>query len=260
MNSALYVGWTRHRRREPVEHAFRYPLLMAWLDLAELDRVFAGRWLWSTSRPAPAWFRRADHLGDPRTPLDVAVRDLVEARTGRRPRGPVRLLTMLRHFGVAMNPVSFFYLYDEADTRVECIVAEVRNTPWNERHCYVLDRRGRPWRNGRALDFREAKAFHVSPFMDMAMEYRFRFSPPGRSLAVHIENHAARGRFFDATLALRRRDITGRSLAGALARHPFLTAGVLAGIYGHALRLWLKRVPYHPHPRDAERALTRRTT
>ncbi len=186
-------------------------------------------------------------------PLDRAVRDLVEARTGLRPTGPIRLLTMLRHFGVAMNPVSFFYAFGAADTGPETIVAEVHNTPWNERHCYVLDGRGRP-AAGRALDFREAKAFHVSPFMDLAMDYRFRFSSPGRSLVVHIENHAPNGRFFDATLSLERREIDGRSLAAALVRHPFLTAGVLAGIYGHALRLWWKGVPYHPHPRDLERA------
>lgn len=258
MRSALYEGWIRHRRTSPVGHAFRYPLQMTWLDLAELDQVFAGRWLWSTRRPAFAWFRRADHLGDPAVPLEQAVRDLVTERTGRRPDGPIRLLTNLRVAGIAMNPVSFYYLYDAADRHVETVLAEVHNTPWNERHTYVLDARGRPADD--ALQFGARKAFHVSPFMDMAMDYRFRFSSPGRGLTVHMDNLGSAGKCFDATLVLRRREITGRSLARALVRYPLLPAQVLAGIYGEALRLWLKRVPLHPHPRDVERAMTRRTT
>ena len=246
--SALYVGRVRHRRRASPGHAFTYPLFMAWLDLGELDRVFAGRWFWSARRPALAWFRRADYLGDPAVPLDTAVRDLVEARTGRRPAGPVRLLSHLRMFGLAFNPVSFYYCYDPAGERVETIVAEVSNTPWNERHCYVLARRGEG-----PLAFRAAKEFHVSPFMDMQAEHHFRFSPPGERLAVHIENHRGGTRVFDATLSLERRPLTGPSLAATLARFPLMTAQVLAGLYWEALRLWLKGARYHRHPRDLAR-------
>ena len=72
MHSALYTGRLSHPRRRPVPHAFDYTLCYAWLDLAELDDVFRGRWLWSTRRPALAWMRRADYLGDPAVPLDTA--------------------------------------------------------------------------------------------------------------------------------------------------------------------------------------------
>ncbi|MEI2421818.1 DUF1365 family protein, partial [Arthrospira platensis SPKY2] len=106
---------------------------MVCLDLAELDTVFRGRWLWSTQRPALAWLRREDHLGDPAHSLDESVRRLVAERTGRRPAGPIRLLAHLRYFGHCFNPVSFYYCYDAAGERVETIVAEVNNTPWGER-------------------------------------------------------------------------------------------------------------------------------
>lgn len=248
MNSALYFGTLRHRRFAPSAHAFSYRLYMAWIDLAELDQVFRGRWLWSASRPAAAWLRRADYLGDPAMPLDEAVRSLVARETGARPTGPIRMLTHLRSFGVSFNPVTFYYCHDAAGARVDCIVAEITNTPWNERHTYVLAASG-SLPAGRGLRFRFGKRFHVSPFMPMEVDYDWRFSAPGERLAVHMENLRGGERCFDATLALRRREISGASLAAAMARHPVPPAAVLAAIYWQALRLWARGAPLHVHPR-----------
>jgi len=248
MNSALYMGWVRHRRRAPVVNEFRYRTFMVYLDLAELESVFRGRWLWSTRRFAPAWFRRADHLGDPVRPLAECVRDLVERERGFRPAGPVRLLTNLRYWGYVMNPVSFYYCFaGDGSERLDAIVAEVHNTPWRERHCYVLDCRAQASREG-AHAFEFAKEFHVSPFMPMEIDYSWRLSVPGRSLAVHMVNHLRGEPVFDATLALDRRPISTGALAGALLRHPFMTGKVIAAIYWQALKLWLKRAPYFHHP------------
>lgn len=247
MNSALYFGTIGHRRQAPVEHAFRYSAFLAYLDLNELAEVFRGRWLWSASRPAPAWFRRADHLGDRSRPLDEEVRDLVLARAGFRPAGAIRLLTHLRYWGYCMNPVSFYYCHAGDGDTVEAIVAEVHNTPWGERHCYVLDCRSGADPEG-SWTFRLSKEFHVSPFMPMDVAYVWRLTQPGRNLSVHMESHVDGRKIFDATMALQRRPITTRTLAGALARHPFMTGTVIAGIYWQALKLWAKRSPYHPHP------------
>lgn len=244
--SALYHGTVAHRRFTPVEHAFRYRMFQLYLDLSELDRVFEGRWLWSTRHPAPARFRREDHFGDPALPLETAVRDLVDASGLPRPRGPVRVLTHLRYWGYVMNPLSLFYCFDPAGARVEAVVAEVHNTPWGERHCYVLD--GRTTDDG-AIVAEHAKAFHVSPFLGMELAYRWRLGPPGERLAVRIETRRDGAPVFEATLSLARRPITGRTLAAGLARHPFMTGRVIAAIYAQALRLWAKRVPFHPHPR-----------
>jgi DUF1365 family protein len=246
VNSCVYTGTVRHRRLKPVGNAFRYSLFMLYLDLDELPRVFDGRWLWSSNRPALAWFRRADYLGDPDAPLDQSVRDLVERRTRKRPAGPIRLLTHLRFFGYVMNPVSFYYCYDRTGTTVETIVAEITNTPWGERHAYVLA--AAPGGGRAAQRFRFPKEFHVSPFMPMEQQYDWRFSAPGERLVVHMENLERRGKLFDATLALKREPLNGRSLAAALALHPWMTAKVAAGIYWQALRLFLKRAPFHAHP------------
>lgn len=247
MHSALYTGRLSHRRYLPVAHAFRYRVTLAWLDLAELDTAFRGRWLWSGRRRNLAWFRRADYLGDPEVPLDVAVRDRVERETGKRPAGPVRLLTQLRTFGHCFNPVSFYYCYDAGEGRVEAIVAEITNTPWNERHAYVLrpDDRVAP---DQPLCFRLPKAFHVSPFMAMDIDYNWRFTPPGKTLAVHMDNLRAGRRLFSATLLLKREAITGKSLATTLVRQPFASVVVLGRIYWQALRLLARRAPFHAHP------------
>jgi hypothetical protein len=247
MHSALYTGRLRHRRHAPRPHAFEYRLFMAWLDLAELDQVFRRRWLWSAHRPALAWFNRADYLGDPAVPLEEAVRERVARETGTRPAGPVRLLTHLRMFGHCFNPVSFYYCYDARGERVETVLAEITNTPWKERHAYVLPAASSQGR-GRALRFRFGKSFHVSPFMPMALDYDWRFSEPGARLAVHMENFEHGARIFDATLDLERREISGAALAGALTRFPFMSAQVLGAIYWQALRLWARRTPFYAHP------------
>src|SRR5512147_1165020 len=121
MQSCIYEGQVSHVRATPVAHTFRYRLFMVYLDLDELPRVFAGRWFWSTRRRALARFRREDHLGDPLRPLDACVRDLVERETGRRPEGPIRLLTHLAYYGYCFNPVSFYYCFDAAGAAVECV-------------------------------------------------------------------------------------------------------------------------------------------
>lgn len=245
MHSAIYRGWLRHRRFAPRAHEFRYPLFLMYLDLAELDTVFRGRWLWSTRRAALACLRREDHLGDARIPLERAVRDLVEQHRGRRPSGPIRLLTHLRYFGYCFNPVSFYYCFDAAGERVETIVAEVSNTPWGERHCYVLSE------PAPALHYRFDKAFHVSPFMPMDVAYDWRFSPPEARLSVHMSLEREGLKLFDATLHLKRSPVTATGLAAVLARFPFMTLKVVAAIHWQALRLWLKRVPVHTHPAKA---------
>lgn len=189
-NSGIYEGVVRHRRYEPVDHRFAYRLFMMYIDLDELPTLFRGRWCWSTGRFNLAWFRRRDHLGAPHVSLADSVRDLVMARIGVRPSGPIRLLTHFRYFGFAMNPISVFYCFDQQEN-LEFVVAEVNNTPWGEQHCYVLDvREGqREGCSSSLLHAHNSKEFHVSPFMTMDYDYRWRLTKPGRSLALQIFNH-----------------------------------------------------------------------
>lgn len=255
--SALYDGWVRHRRFSPRSHDLRYRVFQPYLDLSEVEALL-GPWpLSSAKRPALIWFRPADHVAGAALlvansvrSLDAAVRDAVRDRTGTRPVGPIRLLTHLRCFGLVFNPVSFFFVYDGAGRSVESIVAQVDNTPWGERHLYVLNR-GAP---GDALCFEFDKAFHVSPFMPMQQRYRWRFSEPGAGLVIHMQNLEDRRVVFDATLSLRRAEWSRAGLVGRVAKTPLVAAKVMGAIYWNALGLWLKGVPFHSHPGRVHRA------
>jgi uncharacterized protein len=249
--SSVYEGSVRHRRFEPIEHEFSYRLFLMYLDLGELPGVLDPYPLWSARRPAPARFRRQDFMGDPAQPLDECARDAVEAATGSRPAGPVRLLAGLRYLGHSFNPVSFYYCFDSGGARVEAVVADVENIPWGERHPYVL---ARGERVGPVLSDELDKSLHVSPLMGMDQTYAFRASEPGERLAVHIESRPQAaggergGKSFDATLSLRRRELSRPLLARMLARYPALSLQVVAKIYAQSLRLKLKGARYFPHP------------
>jgi DUF1365 family protein len=245
--SAVYEGWIRHRRFEPIEHSFRYRLFLMYLDLDELPRVFDRYPLWSARRPAPARFRRADFMGDPRRPLAECARDAVEEQTGTRPAGPVRMLANLRALGHVFNPICFYYCFDAAGEQVEAVVADVNNIPWGERHPYVLARGGR---QGTVLAQELDKALHVSPLMAMDQTYAFRAGEPGERLSVQIESRPndGAGKAFDATLSMRRRELSGPLLTRMLLRYPAMSLQVVAKIYAQTLRLKLRGAPYFPHP------------
>jgi DUF1365 family protein len=289
----IYRGTLRHRRFAPVPHAFTYSLFELLLDVDRLDEVFSGTWLWSRERFNVASFRRSDYLGDPARSLGDAVRDEVEALGGARPRGRIWMLSHLRYLGYCFNPVTFYYCVGP-DGELEAVLGEITNTPWLERHRYLVQAGDGAsdlgTREGNALRRVFDKAFHVSPFFGMRQSYDWRFTKPGATLAVHMENRELAGEVavpagavavgreaaglpgagsggraaesgdaptdgaerlvFDATLTMRAVPWTRAQRAWTLLRFPAMTARVWLGIHWQAFRLWQKRVPVHPHPRN----------
>lgn len=260
LNSCIYVGTIRHRRYFPVPHAFNYAIYMSYLDLDELDQIYKGRWFWSSNRRNLVEYRRTDFLGPANVPLKTAVLDRVEAETGERPKGAVRLLAHLRYFGLSFNPVCFYYCFEADGETLHSIVAEITNTPWRERFAYVLPVRTAT-KHGSALRWEFDKKFHVSPFLPMGLGYDWRFQLPDTQLRVHMDVLAPAVespkigtatkplRQFDTTLVLGRKELTGMNLAGALVRFPFITLGVLIKIYWHALLIRWKKNPFFDHPK-----------
>lgn len=243
MHSAIYQGWVRHRRFVPRGHEFRYRSTLFYLDLDELPGLFEGLWFWGFNRRRLGWFRREDYLHPQEPDLKTAVREEVTRQTGHCPSGPIRLLTNLRQWGLCFNPVSFYYCFEPDAEKPSVILAQVNNTPWNERHCYVIP--CNPNTGKSRLGFK--KAFHVSPFNPIDMEYRWISTAPDESLLVHMENWREGACHMDATLSLERQAWAPSRLNRILWQQPWLTIKVPLAIYWQALKLWLKRVPPYGH-------------
>ncbi|TBU96320.1 DUF1365 domain-containing protein [Phytopseudomonas dryadis] len=244
MNSALYSGWVQHRRFSPRAHQFRYRMGLLYLDLDELEQVLAlsplsghGRWAAFSLRERdflPQFTRAGCRLID-------AVRQRVEDALGQRPAGAICLLAQPRSWGLAFNPASFFYCHD-AQGRLQAILVEVSNTPWRQRYHYVL-----PVDGDGHQHVGVAKAFHVSPFLPLDLEYRMSFSPVGDRLGIHMADWRGAEKLFDASLSLQRQPLHRRGLHRYLLSFPWMTGKTLAAIYWQALRLSLKRLPLFDH-------------
>ena len=245
LRSAMYEGVLAHARFGPgPAHSFSYRVAMPLLDLAEVDDVMDLHPAWSARRAAPVRFRREDFLGDPAAPLDRAVRDLISQRTGTRPAGPVAVLANLRTWGWLFNPISLYFCADVAEAArdrgpISTLLAEVENTPWHDRHAYVV---GPPGRH------RFAKELHVSPFLPTGLDYQLSYTAPGERLTIRLDVLEGEQCLITATLSLHRRPLDRAALGRLLWNYPALTHRVTASIYAHAARLWLKGAPFFTHP------------
>jgi DUF1365 family protein len=248
MKSMLYTGHVTHKRLEPFLHHFKYGVFMSFVDLDELNRLDKTSWLFSTRGKGFVEYRRSDFHGDPQVSLSESIRELVYTKTGQRVNGPIRMLSNLRLMGHIFNPATFYYCYDSEDTQVEHIIVEITNTPWNERHSYVLS----PGMNHSLKEdwyhYTIDKDFHVSPFLDMNFIYEMKFNLPENELFVSIENHRDEGKKFLATLNLKATPFSHSNLFRQLIKFPFMTFKVVWGIYFQALKLKLKGARFYPHP------------
>ncbi len=237
MQSTIMEGTVRHRRFTPVEHQLNVPLFMPCIDLDELETLEASVWGFGCRWWHWARFRRQDYLGSGE--LKQAVLDKVAELTGDKVQGSVKALIHLRYLGLYFSPVNFYYIYDQSN-QWRYLLAEVSNTPWNERHYYAV-----PASN--AHDFQHNKAFHVSPFNPISQQYHWRVKPLNKGVRIHLACQRNE-KEFDATLLMKPQPFTTRALLFKLVKTPIMAVKVMAGIYWHALKLWRKGAPIYAHP------------
>lgn len=245
MKSCIYKGRVRHQRYLPRAHAFTYSLFMMYVDLDELPTLFNKYLLWAVNKSNLASFHTKDHHGDGSN-LAHSIRSLVLEKTGQSVEGPIRLLTHFRYFGYVFNPLSMYFCFNSTGKQVTHVVAEVSNTPWKEQHCYVISNK----ESGQIISTSHKKEFHVSPFMNMDMQYHWSIHIPDDHMNISIENWSQDSKVFDASIFLKKVEINSTSLRNVLYNFPLMTLKVSALIHFEALKLWIKGIRYVPHPKN----------
>ncbi|MCW8093020.1 DUF1365 domain-containing protein [Alteromonas sp. ASW11-130] len=237
IQSAIYHGKVFHQRFRPNRHAFDYSIFLFWLKLDEVEKISKTVKHFSQSRFSLFQFRRSDYLGSAKASLSDAVRAEMTSLNGAQLNGEVFLLGQLRTLGFYFSPVNFYFLRN-VEGKFSHMLAEVSNTPWQEKHCYLVD-----------LDKQKdsKKAFHVSPFNPMNMMYKWRITQPNDQLSITLDCHQEQ-KDFTARLSLQRKELTSHSLRTNLLKISGMTIKTVMGIYFQALKLWLKGTPIYPHP------------
>ncbi|TAA48180.1 MULTISPECIES: DUF1365 domain-containing protein [Corallincola] len=242
IGEGLYHGWVAHTRFAPKRHSFRYYLMMLYLDLDNEGKWPALRpWL-GERRFSVAKFcadRHLSHRSESR--LKQRVQSEVNALGGEGTLDKVFALCHPAYFGFHFSPINLYYCY--RGEALVYILAEVSNTPWNERHRYLIDAD-----NPSSAE----KAFHVSPFMEMDQRYEWAIAEPTATLGFGVKNLQSDTVMFNANMQLKHQPLTRTNLKRIFLRIPLITFKIVFAIYWQALKIWLKGVPFIGHPSGKE--------
>lgn len=238
LNSHLFIGTVRHRRFSPVKHSLNYTLFSPCIDLDELAKVQERIWGLGDKWWHWARIKRSDYVGKTGD-WKSAVHQKIYEITGDEVNGKVLAVVQLRYMGIYFSPVNFYYVFD-AQQNWKYLLAEVSNTPWNERHYYVVPANQKRWVHN--------KAFHVSPFNPINQSYLWRIKPLTKQLFIHLECYE-NDKVFDATMVMKEIPLSSRALIAQLIKTPVMAVKMVIGIYWNALKLWCKGAPFYSHPK-----------
>ncbi len=247
----IFTGMVRHRRFTPKPHHFSYKLFMFCFDIADPDAAFKDMKHVSIEKFNWFSFRRKNYLNHPDVSLDEYARQLVAAKFNKYPKGKIYLLTHLACLGYCFNPISVYFIFDEDKQLLDYLIIEVTNTPWGEKHHYVLERSTRLKNGGYRFQFK--KELHVSPFMSMNYEYQFNLRFTKQTISIHMENQFNDRKDFDATLKLTALSQNANAFKNELRHDRLITYRIVVAIYWQALKLWMKKIPFRSHPKKIRR-------
>lgn len=248
---AIYRGQVGHQRINPKPHGLHYDIQYFWLDLCSLTDLPA-----QIRRESFGAFslRRRDYFQGCSAVADI--KDLAEAAKTRAAQlggdiseiDQVCLLTPLANWGIYFSPLTQFYLYQQGKPKY--LLAEVSNTPWNERYHYLI-----PLSGTEVTHFSHAKNFHVSPFNPLDMLYKWRIEPPGEHYSLVLQNLREETKIFSAWFKLTREPLSVENIRNMLIRQPWQNVQIVIRIYWQALKLLCKGLPFYSHQKPKDQSV-----
>jgi uncharacterized protein len=248
-SAVLYAGKVMHQRMKPVGHRFSYDVFSLMIDLDRLDEADRLSQVFSVNRRNLLSFHEKDHAGDRAVSLRNYVDTLLQEAGVAMPPARVLLVCYPRILGLVFNPLAVYYAYGQ-DSALNAMIYEVRNT-FGERHTYVCPIAPDDMSDAGVRQQCD-KLFHVSPFIPMAMRYRFRMLPPGDEIRWRILETDKDGPLLSATFSGVQVPLKTGKILRLVARIPHLTLKIVAGIHWEALKLWIKGMRYISRPQAPE--------
>lgn len=243
MQNAIYSGFVIHNRLSPKRHIFKYNITMFFLDVDDVENAFAKIPVASVNKFNLISFKRKNYLpSDDAASIREQIIKIINANGYAEVPDKIYILTHVGYFGYCYNPVSFFYCYSKEEQLIY-FLAEVNNTPWNERHVYFkkLDS------SEPEIKFNLDKKFHVSPFLPMDMIYKWNIKPPKESASVSMKCFEHNDLLFTASFMLTKKKLSAMNCFKALLQNPLATHLLHYRIYWQALKLLIKRTPFFHH-------------
>jgi hypothetical protein len=216
------------------------------LDVTDVENKTISKGLFGFSWYKPLRFIEKDYLRGEPFSLSKRIADKVKSLQGHTDIHRIVMLVQVRCFGIYFSPANFYFCYDKNDNCTQ-MLAEVSNTPWNERHYYLINL------SNANEDKVTKKVFQVSPFMDLDMSYFWHIKPPTQvddRLLIKIENKreyqkkCSNEKLFDATLVMNKLPFTKQVLRRVWCQLPIMTIKIIASIYWQALKIFVKRIPF----------------
>ena len=243
-DSGLLNATVYHKRYHPAVHDFSHKVLYVVLNLKDLK--FINTRLFSINHFnffSVFWENYGfETFQDP----EVYVKNTLE-KFAINPEiiDTMVLVTMPKILGYAFNPVSFWLCINKQSELIVVLV-EVNNT-FGERHgylCFCKDLN--PITKDEILT--KDKIFHVSPFCDVAGYYEFRFSIDSSKIDIDINYYQDEKLLIATAIKGVKRRFNDKNLSKYFLNLPVMIFKVILLIHYHALRLWIKNVPYFKKP------------
>lgn len=239
----LYSGTVRHRRFAPKTHEFKYKLYYFYLNPNDISDLCKNIVYLSCEQFNYLSFKQKNYIGGKKANIYDAVEKLLSEHNVTR-SSDIYMMAQLAHFGYCFNPISLYFTY-EGD-KLQSLIADVHNTPWGEKHAYVLTKPS--FSKPPFYQYQFKKALHVSPFMQMDFMYHFNVKVTEDNFVLHMKNMKQDYRYFDATLNLTGEPLTTATLKRLVFKHPLMAQKIVLGIYWQACKLFLKQIPFVSHP------------